>query len=399
MVLLVLLTGATVGCDSHRSTAESSSCPPTLSPARFCTVGLPDPVSVTVVTSTSSSDVWAFKFDSPVEAAWHWNGRSWQKTGLKPSAGQRMDTATEVAPDDVWIAANPIAPSGQGVFEHWDGKNWRSYPAPPGHGRSEVNAIRVGAGHSVWAIDRQRSLLEKWDGSAWRVVNAPGLTRHSNVPPIAPGRGDVWITANRTAEHWDGRSWRILPRPPGSPLVDPWSSPVDMVATADDDVWLSYGGIRGSATLAHWDGKAWRLVSVSTTLGTFTGQIAADGHGGLWLAVDPGNSVQPVTTVDQDGVHGLVGGLVHRTAAGAVRQFPGLRPSYRQLAEKAPTNGSDRTDPPWNDTVAVRLQCVVPGTGTVWLTQSHRLEDPDLNNGEYNEDYSHGDLHLVQRLG
>jgi hypothetical protein len=70
VILVVLLIGvAAVACGQHPGAPHQASCGSAPGAARFCTVRIPGPSNVSVMTSTSSVDVWAFDFGSQVGAS------------------------------------------------------------------------------------------------------------------------------------------------------------------------------------------------------------------------------------------------------------------------------------------------------------------------------------------
>jgi hypothetical protein len=339
---------------------------------------------VTTIVATSATDLWFF--DLPETGGKHWDGRAWHRFTLRVPRDYAPYDVKVVGPDDVWVAAHTYSGSEPSVFAHWDGRAWTDHPGPwLGTGGSDPpHFLPAASAAGLWALDGP-AMPERWDGQAWRAVKLPGITGDSvsgflTSAFVSPGPGEVWLPDGIEVEHWTGTAWQRL-RLPGDESAD------KLTVGPGGDLWVSTKGHQ----LLHREGSSWREVPVTSKLGSFDGQLAADGQGGLWLSVgDVGDA-----TVDRHGLHGAVGGLVHRTAAGAVTEVAGPRPSYAKLRSGAPTDQGERLPTPWQDEIRTTLLAVTPGT--VWFTQDHRLDYPPLDDGEYHEDYATGDLTLLQR--
>ncbi|MFL6074349.1 MAG: hypothetical protein ACJ73S_13225 [Mycobacteriales bacterium] len=399
-LLPVLTVAACDGGGPAKERKESHACTPSATGAGRCTVRVPGLDTVTTVAATSASDLWFFAL--PQATGEHWDGRAWHRFPLRLPPDYAPDDVRVVGPADIWVAAQTSSRPAPTVFAHWDGRTWTDHPAAPWQLTGIPDPTRflpAPSAAGLWATEGS-DRLERWDGQNWRAVKAPGIADTGTAAPASPGAGEVWVATGTAVDHWTGTAWQRLDLPAGD-----WA---DALATGPGgDLWVSVHPdlSRHLHQLLHREGSSWRQVPVTSTLGSFDGQLTADGQGGLWLSVSPAQGTDPVAngglaaaTVDRRGLHGAVGGLVHRTAAGAVTEVAGPRPPYATLAAGAPTNEHKRLPAPWRDEIRTMLLAVVPGTGTVWFAQRHKLYSPGLE-GAYNEDYSRGDLTLLQRYG
>jgi hypothetical protein len=398
-VAACLLTAlAVAGCGGGAARAGHACAPSATGGGRQCTLRVPGLDRVTTVAATSASDLWFF--DLPQAGGEHWDGRAWHRFQLRIPPDYAPDDVKVVGPADVWVAARTFSRPAPTVFAHWDGHAWTDHPAAPWRVTGipeQTRFLPAVSAAGVWAVDGGSGRLERWDGQGWRAVKAPGIAGDDKAA-ASPGAGDVWLSTGNAVEHWTGTAWQRLDLPRGDGF--------DALAVGPGgDLWVSVHPDMGREVhqLLHREGSSWREVPATSTLGSFDGQLAADGKGGLWLSVSPPQGTEPgangglaAATVDRQGLHGAVGGLVHRTVAGAVSEVAGPRPSYATLASGAPTDEHERQPTPWRDEIRTMLLAVVPGTGTVWFAQDHTLYSPGLENA-YNEDYSRGGASLLQR--
>jgi hypothetical protein len=385
-----LLLGLAVAGSGDGVLAERNACAPSATGGGLCAMGVPVLDRVDAIAATSPRDLWFFEFDYPEGE--HWDGRAWHRFSPRLPQDYVPYDVTAVGPD-VWVAATALSgSSSHTVFARWDGRTWTDHPAPAALTKySGPQFLPVTPSGGLWAVDGGSSTLERWDGRDWRAVAAPGFEGLTTAAPTSPGPDEVWVTTGTAIDHWTGTAWQQLDIPGGGTLGAPVVGP-------GGDVWVSRELPDGIHQLLHREGSSWRQVPVTSTLGSFDGQLAADGQGGLWLSVSPPRGTRPTATVDRRGLHGAAGGLVHRTAAGAVTEVAGPRPSYATLAADAPTDERKRLPVPWRDEISIRLLAVIPGTGAVWFSADHDLSFPPLEE-EYNEDYRSGSRSLLQRYG
>jgi len=159
-------------------------------------------------TATSSSDAWAVgSYRSSRGAggsqtlAAHWNGRTWQIAPTPNlSSGADLEDVVAVRPNDVWAIGGSQSSIGGGrkqrgpfaLFEHWDGRNWKTMPGvmPPRGMWEWVSSVGASEDGSAWAVGGCYfdNVIARWNGSAWAVAPHPPdrwdqSTPHSTCGP------------------------------------------------------------------------------------------------------------------------------------------------------------------------------------------------------------------------
>jgi hypothetical protein len=316
--------------------------------------------------ATGPSDVWMFtatdRFPDHYEVR-HWDGRSWTTSTLRPTCECRPLAGSgiaAVAPDDVWAVVHRPATGSQ--YWHSERGTWRGYPPAGQDGRHplQISAIAGSGPNDVWAAGMDPAtttgVLQHWDGTSWRSVADPDLADHLVVGLAVPAPGDVWLvvvgshgTELPEYQHHTSAGWQRLPGPlRAAEQLD------QLVVTGDQNAYASVehtGG--GQPALGHWNGRDWQPVTLPA--GTFTGQVAADGAGGVWLATNG------KTTVDETGPRTTPTALLH-LAQGTVTALPGPRPA---LTGQPPRYDTTVLGPPWPDEITTTLLGAVPHTTTV----------------------------------
>jgi hypothetical protein len=174
-----------------------------------------------------------------------------QATGWFPVAAPVSDAAaTELSavsartPDDVWAVGSQIVDGRRaGLILHWDGGNWREWPAPEvGADESAyLESVAATTADEAWAagricrtvngLDSCRPLALRLSGGAWTVVpTSGGGTELTEVVALSPV--DVWVIGyegstpsleSDHAEHWDGHAFTpdsIFPTAPGGAVAN-----------------------------------------------------------------------------------------------------------------------------------------------------------------------------------
>jgi hypothetical protein len=156
-------------------------------------------LTLTNVTETTSSDVWAVGYmhdanggvlQNDCTYAAHWNGSSWTVLPTpSPGTWSTLAAVSARSPSDVWAVGDaPFILDGFGLrFDaalamHWNGTSWQQVTASGGN----LNDVDATGAH-VWAVgmnifgnyDETSAAIQRWSGSAF--VNQPA--------PVFPGPG------------------------------------------------------------------------------------------------------------------------------------------------------------------------------------------------------------------
>src|SRR5581483_5316224 len=85
-------------------------------------------------------------------------------------------------------------PANQPVFEHWNGRQWKSVASPHIANSGAMRSVVGISAKNVWAAGEGNgaAVLEHWDGKAWTFV--PGYTQGLTVLEsiAASGPSDIW---------------------------------------------------------------------------------------------------------------------------------------------------------------------------------------------------------------
>jgi hypothetical protein len=176
----------------------------------------PGPVpngTLTSVTATSGSDVWAvgdFISDTQVSTVstliMHWDGTSWKQADSpnpEPDVINQLTGVSATSPNDAWAVgffANGTA--DQTLIMHWDGTSWTQVPSPDPFeddnlsgvaASSAGSAVAVGTGQTAAKGGKNVTLALRWDGKAW-----------TQAPSIQVSDGDflAGVTSISATEAW-----------------------------------------------------------------------------------------------------------------------------------------------------------------------------------------------------
>jgi hypothetical protein len=209
-----------------------------------------------IIGASSATNAWVFTFTRPAAGAsyavgWHWTGRAWQ-SGRLP-AGTSINATAVFSRTDAW--AFGMIGAGKSYVIRYDGRKWRQVPAPVGP--TGASAL---SGHDIWVVGPT---------SAGRKASPSGYE----------------------AADWTGKSWRVLKLPhvrvpKGMQVARP-----QILAVGRADIWVDFDLLSNSAkgrdtqTLLHYDAGKWTQVSVPPGSIFGSSNLAADDHGGIWLAL------------------------------------------------------------------------------------------------------------------
>jgi len=218
------------------------------------------------VVATSASNVWVFAGRGLQQVdytdALHWTGSGWTKP---VRIGDTMVGAAAGAGGQVWAFGTPLAYGQAGLFAHYDGKSWTHGPFPV-----DGTAAAALSVSDVWAGGTTATGLgiEHWNGHAWRATPLPSLGLGLSAPTIG-----AFVTG--------------------------------ITALSADDVWAVIGTYASTGTnppgtiVLHWNGEEWTRVGFPYP-GSASSPVAADGHGGIWLAMFYGSGEQATQWICHD---------------------------------------------------------------------------------------------------
>jgi hypothetical protein len=247
----------------------------------------------TAVAALGQNGGWAFNgIAGPT--AWERSGSSWSQVPFpKLSLGGQIVAASALSPDDAWaFSYGPV--SSQAL--RWNGTTWSVQHT---FTRAIGSAVVLGPGN-IWVFgmpDIPGAYLGAWhyNGQAWtKVSGGSGLEGGSAV-----SASDVWAFDGTDVAHWNGSAWTRTSVAGLLPARNELNGPAvtGIYAQSADSVWAVGNGNQeddgGPLVLLHYNGRSWsRVASGNYGLGTQPlQQIAADGHGGLWIPM-PGTDGQ-----------------------------------------------------------------------------------------------------------
>jgi hypothetical protein len=256
-------------------------------------------VMLTGIAALSARDAWAVGTAQGTSAAVpvvvRWNGKTWRKASLPRSArtalGGGAESVAATSASDVWI-------SGLRGWARWDGHGWRSGRLPVAHrGESgQSGQLLVFSPSDAWLIgtytvaSSEHSFARRFDGRGWRTMPAPGITgaavSASSASAICAvngnyGSGDDVVTK---VVCWNGHRWNSVPLPASMSAAS--AILASILVRSARDIWVG-GSANASSTglAAHWNGHSWQVENLPsvTTLGVDAlTELTSDGHGGMW---------------------------------------------------------------------------------------------------------------------
>lgn len=259
-------------------------------------VSLPSPsagtVSIDGIAAAAPNDVWAVGFSaadlfSPRESLIeHWNGTAWSivpSAELESESSWLQDVAV-ISPSDVWaVGSSKQSDTTSGtLIQHWNGTMWSLVPSPNGPlANNSLVSVSGAAANDVWAVGSAfqesslptASLILHWNGTDWQIVSSP--TNGAFIRVVAKATNDVWALAHASdwgpnfysraqLLHWDGAAWSLVTEfDLSASESDGTESVTDMLAWADDDIWVTgtfHLGHSFQGRTWHWGGTRWAQV-------------------------------------------------------------------------------------------------------------------------------------------
>jgi hypothetical protein len=237
-----------------------------------------------------------------------WNGTRWRVVSTPRAMftdGAVIAGASSAANAWVFTLTRPAVAASYAVGWHWTGHAWRSYRLPAG---TRINAAAVFSRTDAWAFGMfgaGKPYVIRFDGRKWLRVHAPV----SPTSASALSGHDFWIVGPATgsdkafrfsyeAANWTGTSWRVLKLPHVRISKGMYAAWAQVLAVGPADIWIDFDlyskSTQGpdSQTLLHYDAGHWTQVGVprGSMSGHLSGpfvpsNLAADGRGGIWLAL------------------------------------------------------------------------------------------------------------------
>jgi hypothetical protein len=236
------------------------------------------------VAAPARRDAWAVGYRPTGLLVRHWTGRHWQPVKVPGAAGFLPSSVQAPSPSDVWIFGTW---NGHGYARvlHWNGRTWSSPPLPAG--TSLVAALALSPAN-VWIAggplgpDNGKTMMWHWNGASWRSsilgTDISGLA--------AAGPSDVWAVGMTVGSHdvrhpaayrWNGHTWRYVSMP--RPRIG--TSPTVAVSSAST-TWVALPLRGAGCSILKHHGRTWTKLRIASWAFPLCGDLAADGHGGLW---------------------------------------------------------------------------------------------------------------------
>jgi hypothetical protein len=252
------------------------------------------------VVAFAARDAWAAGTEgtSQSDVVLTWAGRSWRKASLPASVRKAVDGSVIVTGSsaaDVWLY-------NQTGWARWNGKGWAAgkIPLPVKSKPGEFGRLLAFSPANAWfigqylAAGKTHSFAEHFNGRSWRTMPAPPVTdvvvNGASASAICAITGLFGSSATPTLACWNGRRWHRIKLPAA---LSQHAIIGSILVRSLNDIWVGGGktsrthGIRGLA--AHWNGTGWQVTVLHTvkTLGSdVLDLLVSDQHGGLWARGD-----------------------------------------------------------------------------------------------------------------
>jgi hypothetical protein len=153
---------------------------------------------ITSVAAISRTDVWVFGSSSfggePSVGAWHYNGRTWARSGGIADAIYR---ASAISPGNIW--AITLSPRGGSVVQY-NGSAWSEVPAADSAlANTQLNDVLAASSRNVWVSGTApanaadgRLVLAHWNGKSWKRFVAPWRVQQTERFATDGAHG-IWI--------------------------------------------------------------------------------------------------------------------------------------------------------------------------------------------------------------
>ena len=259
----------------------------------------------TAVTAAGRSGGWAFD-GMTKPAAYERSGSTWKKIAFVSTGGDEVIAAYATSGSDAWAFTGSGGANSKAV--HWNGHHWSVSKTFSG----QLGGAAVISGSDVWVFGMPEFGTPStgtwhYNGHSWsKVSSGKGLQGGSGL-----SSSSVWAYDGAKVAHWNGHTWTrtsvasLLP-PKNGELNDPGVTAI--YAQSKSNVWAVGNGNAeddgGPLAVLHYNGHSWKRVAYSISFSGYgePGQVAPDGHGGLWIPM-PGPEGGPSHLVHYSGGH------------------------------------------------------------------------------------------------
>jgi hypothetical protein len=319
---------------------------------------------VTDIASAGRRDAWlsGFGTDNKVFVQ-RWNGARWRAVRTPGAMFTDEDAivgASSATNAWVFTFTRPAVSASYAVGWHWTGRAWRSYRLPGG---TSIDATAVFRRADAWAfgmIGARKPYVIRYDGRHWRRVHAPVQPAGAS----ALSGHDIWIVGPTTgrlgtslpsyeAADWTGKSWRTLKLPHARVPKGMYVASSHILAVGPANIWIDFGLFSNSAQapdaqiLLHYDAGQWTQVSVAHGSVFGSSVLAADGRGGIWLALATARKRLGSELYDYRNGNWSKGAVLakpgHYTVITSMTRVPGTRRTWAG-GYSGYTAGAPRTD-------------------------------------------------------
>jgi hypothetical protein len=253
--------------------------------------------SFTAITVAGADDVWAGGSytakgsASPIVV--HLAGGKFTQVAIPPGLIGSVTVMGSSSASNVWAFVTD-AKTGQETALRWDGQKWTK-TAQWGNSKklAGAHAVVLGKGN-VWVFSEESNAIWHYDGKAWTRTNPPGVTGFASA--AADPNGGLWAIGEREQKKTDvpvsfhntGASWQpvefTLPSSKGVQKEFNYiyaQSAMDVWAVGDERSTSAAGHVSLAAIAEQFNGAKWTAVPVPGYL-QLTGAVS-DGGTGLWL--------------------------------------------------------------------------------------------------------------------
>lgn len=161
------------------------------------------------IAATSAKNAWTVGWIANSQNAYqtlilHWNGTMWKRAPSQNPGGSSNDNILQavaaVSASNAWAVGSAFTTGfAQPLIEHWNGKAWRSVPAPSPSPSvpSWLTGVTAISARDAWAVGSygstdQHTLIEHWNGKSWRRVRSPSPGLSAVLVGVASSRTSIW---------------------------------------------------------------------------------------------------------------------------------------------------------------------------------------------------------------